>query len=187
MSSPAPATRPRVAHIAQDAVDRARLTVVPRIRTRAPKVPFVALVSVVMLAGLVGLLMFNTNLQQASFAASSLENQANVLEAREQTLERELEALRNPQRVAAQAQQLGMVIPSAPTFLSLADGTISGPAAPALPEETLTLEGRPAVKPAELEPERTVVKVEAPPAPVQPPADGAAVAPEAPAPDTAAP
>ena len=41
MSSPALQPRTRVTRIAQEAVDRARLTVVPRMRTRAPRVPFV--------------------------------------------------------------------------------------------------------------------------------------------------
>ena len=53
------------------AVDRARLTVVPhRRRVRAPRMPFVTLVSVVLLGGIVGLLCFNTQMQQASFAAT---------------------------------------------------------------------------------------------------------------------
>ena len=49
MSSPALQPRTRVTRIAQEAVDRARLTVVPRVRTRAPRVPFVTLVSLVLL------------------------------------------------------------------------------------------------------------------------------------------
>ena len=48
MSSPALQPRTRVTRIAQEAVDKARLTVVPRVRTRAPRVPFVTLVSLVL-------------------------------------------------------------------------------------------------------------------------------------------
>ena len=48
MSSPVPQPRTRVTRIAQEAVDKARLSVVPRVRTRAPRVPFVTLVSLVL-------------------------------------------------------------------------------------------------------------------------------------------
>ena len=59
MSSPALQPRTRVSRIAQDAVDKARLTVVPRVRSRAPRVPFVTLVSLVLVAGVVGLLLYS--------------------------------------------------------------------------------------------------------------------------------
>ena len=114
MSSPAVQVRSRVPRIAAAAVERARLSVVPRARSRAPKVPFVTLVSLVLISGVVGLLLFNTSMQQASFAATSLEDQATNLAAREQTLRMELEDLRNAERVATQAQEMGMVIPVAP-------------------------------------------------------------------------
>lgn len=165
MSSPAPQPRLRVPRIAQGAVDRARLTVVPRVRSRAPRMPFVSLVSVVLVGGIVGLLLFNTSLQQASFAATSLEQQADALAAREQTLRMELDELRNPQRVAAEAQAMGLVIPSTPVFLYLDDGAVSGARAPATPADALRLLPRAPVKPAVLAPPATVVEVAASPTP----------------------
>jgi cell division protein FtsB len=169
MSSPALQTRTRVTRIAQDAVDRARLTVVPRVRTRAPRVPFVTLVSLVLVAGIVGLLLFNTSMQQASFAASSLENEADVLAAREQTLRMELDELRNPQRVAEEAQKMGMVIPSAPVFLDLETGRTSGVRTPATRENAIQLLPPAPVMPAILAPAPTVVEVPAAATP-EPPA-----------------
>lgn len=161
MSSPALQPRTRVTRIAQEAVDRARLTVVPRVRTRAPRVPFVTLVSLVLVAGIVGLLLFNTSMQQASFAASSLENQADTLAAREQTLRMELDELRNPQRVAMEAQEMGMVIPSAPVFLDLETGRTIGVRTPATRENAIQLLPPAPVKPAVLAPAPTVVEVPA--------------------------
>ena len=65
MSTPLPHSRVRVQRIAEAAVERARLTVVPRVRrSRSPRVPFVTLVSLLLLGGVVGLLMFNTTMQQ---------------------------------------------------------------------------------------------------------------------------
>ncbi|HEY1175080.1 MAG TPA: hypothetical protein VGF17_02905, partial [Phytomonospora sp.] len=73
MSSQVTQVRSRVPRIAEVAVERARLTVVPRRRVRAPRMPFVALVSMVLLGGVVGLLLLNTSMQQAAFASTSLQ------------------------------------------------------------------------------------------------------------------
>lgn len=169
MSQPAVQIRNRVPRLihgrASAAVEKARLTVVPRARSRAPRVPFVTLVTLVLVGGVIGLLLFNTSMQQASFAATSLEAQADGLAAREQTLKMELEDLRNPQRVATQAQEMGMVVPAAPTFLTL-DGTVSGERVPALPENKLDLAPPAPIKPKILAPAPTIVKVTADPTPV---------------------
>jgi hypothetical protein len=162
MSSPALQPRTRVTRIAQEAVDKARLTVVPRVRTRAPRVPFVTLVSLVLLGGIVGLLLFNTSLQQASFSASALEGEADSLAAREQTLRMELDQLRDPQRVALEAQQMGMVIPSSPVFLDLQTGKTLGVRTPATRENAIQLMPPAPIKPRVYEPDPVVVT--APPA-----------------------
>jgi hypothetical protein len=156
--------RNRVPRIAEAAVERARLTVVPRTaRRRAPRVPFVTLVSLLLVGGVAGLLFFNTSMQQASFTASALETEADTLAAREQTLRMELDELRNPQRVATEAQAMGMVIPSAPVFLDLETGRTVGVRTPATRENAIQLQPPAPVKPAVLAPEPTYVEV--PPAP----------------------
>lgn len=161
MSSPALQPRTRVTRIAQEAVDKARLTVVPRVRTRAPRVPFVTVVSVVLVGGIVGLLLFNISMQQASFTASSLEDQADTLAAREQTLRMELDDLRDPQRVATAAQEMGMVIPAAPVFLDLETGETRGVRTPATPEDAIRLAPPAPIVPKVLSPDPTVVEVPA--------------------------
>jgi cell division protein FtsB len=146
-------------NIAEAAVERARLTVVPRRRTRAARMPFVVLVSMVLLGGVIGLLLFNTSMQQASFAATALEEQANTLTAREQTLQMELEVLRDPQRVAEHAQNLGMVPAANPVFLRLSDGKVLGERVAATPANRLRVRPLPPVKPAVLTPDPIVHKV----------------------------
>ena len=64
--------------------------------------------------GVVGLLLFNTSMQQASFAATDLQQQADTLEARQQGLQMELSRLRDPQTIALKAQRMGMVLPDEP-------------------------------------------------------------------------
>jgi cell division protein FtsB len=159
MSSPALQPRTRVTRIAQEAVDKARLTVVPRVRTRAPRVPFVTLVSLVLLGGIVGLLLFNTSMQQASFSATALEGEADNLAAREQTLRMELDQLRDPQRVAQEAQQMGMVIPANPVFLDLKTGKTIGVRTPATRENAIQLLPPAPTKPRAYTPAPTYVTV----------------------------
>ena len=79
MSQPVVQLRSRLPKIADAAIARARLTVVPRTRTKTARVPFVVLVSMLLLGGVVGLLLFNTSMQQASFAATALDAQATTL------------------------------------------------------------------------------------------------------------
>jgi hypothetical protein len=163
MSSPVPQFRSRVPRIAEVAVERARLTVVPRRRVRAARMPFVALVSMVLLGGVVGLLLFNTSMQQASFAATALDGQATRLAAREQLLEMELDRLRNPQRIAAAAQRLGMVQACTPAFLTLGTGEITGQPCAADPAARFPIWPAQPQKPAVLDPAPNVVEVAAPP------------------------
>lgn len=151
--------RNRVPRFAETAVERARLTVVPRVRSRAPKVPFVSLVTLLLVGGVAGLLAFNTSMQQASFTATSMEQRAAVLDAREQSLQMELETLRDPQRVAVTARRMGMVPPSAPAFLRLEDGAVLGSPAPAVAEDAVRVVPPPTRKPADLRPAPVIVEL----------------------------
>jgi hypothetical protein len=151
--------RNRVPRFAETAVERARLTVVPRVRSRAPKVPFVSLVTLLLVGGVAGLLAFNTSMQQASFTATSMEQRAAVLDAREQSLQMELETLRDPQRVAVTARRMGMVPPSAPAFLRLEDGAVLGSPAPAVAEDAVRVIPLPTRKPKDLRPAPVIVEL----------------------------
>ncbi len=143
---PARDPRPRLPRLAGGAVERARLRVVPRAPRPPARVPFVGLVALVLLTGVVGLLLFNTSLQQASFAATALESQAGTLDAREQALRMEIAERRDPQRIAERAQAMGMVIPTVPTFLTL-DGEVRGEQVAAAPTDRFAIEPAPATNP----------------------------------------
>ncbi len=156
---PSPATlRQRAPRLAGAAVERARLTVVPRAETRAARLPFVSLVTVLLLGGVVGLLLFNTSMQQSAFTATSLEQRAAVLSARQESLGMKLEQLRDPQEVARRAQQLGMRVPAAPLFLDLSDGSVAGDPAGAQVLAPVLLEAKAPPLPAELAPATRVVR-----------------------------
>lgn len=155
--------RSRVPRIAEAAVERARLTVVPRTSRRAPRMPFVVLVSLVLVLGVVGLLLFNTSMQQASFRATAMQDRADALAAKAQALQMDLARLRDPQRVAERARHLGMVPPSSPAFLRLSDGKVLGNPEPASSADALRITPLPTRKPLDLRPAPVVVTP--PPAP----------------------
>jgi hypothetical protein len=156
--------RSRVPRIAEAAVERARLTVVPRATgRRAARVPFVALVSLLLVGGVAGLLFFNTSMQQVSFTATALEHKAQILDAERQGLQMDVDSLRDPQRVAVQAKKMGMVPPASPAFLTLADGTVLGTPTPATYADSIRVDPLPARKPKNLRPKpvKVIAKVPA--------------------------
>ena len=163
MSSTAPALRARVPRLAGAALERARLTVVPkRRRRRTSPVPFLLLVSMLAVGGVVGLLLFNTSMQQAAFAATDLQRQADALQVRQQTLQVQLDRLRDPQVIAVKAQRMGMVLPTSPAVLDLRSGKVLGQPAPATRLDPLRLFAPPPTKPVELDPPARVTVVQAP-------------------------
>jgi hypothetical protein len=155
--------RSRLPRIAEQAIERARLTIVPRTRPTAPRAPFVAVIAGMLLVGVVGLLMFNTSMQQASFAAAELEAKHAALRAEQQRLQMDVDRLREPQRVAEQAQRLGMVPMLTPVFLDLSDGEVVGEAAPASAVDRMRLRPLPPPVPAEHRLKPKVVEVPAEP------------------------
>jgi cell division protein FtsB len=162
MSSTAPALRARVPRLAGAALERARLTVVPRQRRRSNPLAFLLLVSMIAVGGIVGLLLFNTSMQQASFAATSLQSQADQLVAQQQSLQTQLDHLRDPQVVAQKAQRMGMVLPTSPAVLDLKTGKVLGTPTPATTLDRLQLHAPPPVKPAEINPRAHVTVIHPP-------------------------
>lgn len=149
-TAPHPSRLPRVAQVAA----RRALSVVPRPAraSRASRVPFVALISAIMLGGVLGLLFFNTSMQQASFQETALSRQARDLNAQQEAIQLELDKLQDPDRIAAKAQRMGMVIPeTSSAVLNLATGRISGQAVPAV-GPGLPLGPAPVRRPKGLEP-----------------------------------
>ena len=161
MSSTAAQVRSRLPRIAEVAVERARLTVVPRPRSRprAPRVPFVTLVSLILLGGVVGLLMFNTSMQQASFRAAALEQQVDDLAAQQEALDVELQALRDPQRIAIEAQRMDMVLPgSPPLVIDQGTGKVLGAQDVVLPGYQLPTSAPGPKRPSALDPDPVKVR-----------------------------
>ena len=133
-------TRARVPRLADAGQQPTRLSVATGTDRRVPRLPFAAFVLAVAGAGLVGLLVLNTTLQQGAFHARSLEQRAESLVMRKDALALQVDALRAPERVAHRAQSMGMVLDHSPAFLFLGDGTVRGDAAAADPGAKLRLQ-----------------------------------------------
>jgi hypothetical protein len=105
---------------------RANLTLVrPGART-AGTLPFLLTIGAMLLGGLVGLLMFNTSMQNVAFAQNSLEAEQTSLAAQQQALDMQLASLDDPQHLASRARRLGMVIPQSVAMIKVPSGKVLG-------------------------------------------------------------
>src|SRR5688500_18215975 len=93
---------------------------------RPPRMPFVLFVVALLAAGLVGLLLLNTELQRGTFQVTSLNTQADQLRDQQEQLERQVRTLESPQNLAERAYKMGMVPNPNPVFLQLSDGKVLG-------------------------------------------------------------
>ena len=117
--TPAPATK-----------QEPKLRVVYGAPFRPPRMPFVIFVVALLAAGLVGLLLLNTELQRGTFQVTDLNQQADQLRDQQEQLERQVRTLESPQNLADRALLMGMVPNQNPVFLRLSDGRVLG-----VPEE----------------------------------------------------
>jgi hypothetical protein len=144
---------------------------------RPPRMPFVIFVVSLLAAGLVGLLLLNTELQSGTFHVTELNKQADQLRDQQEQLEKQVRTLESPQNLADRALKMGMVPNPNPVFLRLSDGRVLG-----VPQEGKAGTGaamfgpsaapKPAVtpKPPVVTPEPPVVTPQPPAGTVKPPA-----------------
>ncbi|WP_410787730.1 hypothetical protein [Kribbella sp. C-35] len=103
-----------------------RLRVVYGAPFRPPRMPFVIFVVSLLAAGLVGLLLLNTELQSGTFNITKLSSQADQLRDQQEQLEKQVRTLESPQNLSDRALRLGMVPNPNPVFLRLSDGRVLG-------------------------------------------------------------
>ncbi|WP_433168170.1 hypothetical protein [Kribbella sp. CA-247076] len=140
---------------------------------RPPRMPFVIFVVSLLAAGLVGLLLLNTELQSGTFQVTELNKQADQLKDQQEQLEKQVRTLESPQHLADSALRMGMVPNPNPVFLRMSDGRVLG-----VPEEgkagtgaAMFGPGMAATTPkATPKPPATVKPPVKPPATVKPPA-----------------
>jgi hypothetical protein len=121
--------------------ERALRLVAPA-RNRARRAPFVVVVVTVLSAGLVGLVVTNTALQDQAFRLAQLQQEATSLEVRQSQLQYEEDRMAEPSSLAEAAAALGMVPNASPVFLRPSTGEVVGVPTPAEPNSNV-LGGRP--------------------------------------------
>jgi hypothetical protein len=102
---------------------RPRLRVAPPAPVSAPRAPFVALVLVLVLIGVIGILVLNTRIAENAFKLDALRTKQSTLDRDEERLRSDLASKESPVTLASRAKQLGLVPSRTPAFLLLPDGT----------------------------------------------------------------
>ncbi|GAB3858945.1 hypothetical protein [Dactylosporangium cerinum] len=89
----------------------------------APRAPFVALVLVLVLLGVIGILVLNTRIAENAFKLDALRTKQSTLDRDEERLRSDLASKESPVTLASRAKQLGLVPSRTPAFLLLPDGS----------------------------------------------------------------
>ena len=101
----------------------ARLTVAPPAPVMAPRAPFVALVLVLVITGVVGILVLNTKIAENAFVLDDLHRKQSSLDRDEQRLKSDIAKQESPAYLATRASQFGLGRTTSPASLLLPDGT----------------------------------------------------------------
>lgn len=86
-----------------------RLRVAPPPPVAVPRAPFVGLVLLVVIGGVLGILLLNTKINENAFILHDLRQQQAELDQRQQRLEEEIAAADSSAQLAAAARRLGLV------------------------------------------------------------------------------
>ena len=90
------------------------------------RLPFMLILAGVLVAGLVGLLMLQTRVQEQSFDLRQLQSKATALSYRQAQLEAQVQQKATPAEIARQATSLGMVPNPYAVYVDVRTGTVVG-------------------------------------------------------------
>lgn len=116
----------------------ARLRVAPPPPVSVPRAPFVALILVLVVGGVLGILVVNTKINENSFRLGKLQQEQAALDLRQQELEKQIADAEAPGSLVAQARKLGLVDSGPPAFIRLPDGRVIGVPRPAGGQPAIT-------------------------------------------------
>ncbi|MFC0100182.1 hypothetical protein ACFFKH_22000 [Micromonospora marina] len=108
-----------------------RLRVAPPAPIRVPRAPFVALILVLVVGGVLGILAVNTKINENAFRLERLQQQQAKLDVDEQELRKEIANQKAPGNLTANAKRLGLVESEDPAYIRLPDGQTIGVPHPA--------------------------------------------------------
>ncbi|SCL23596.1 hypothetical protein [Micromonospora inyonensis] len=108
-----------------------RLRVAPPPPVSVPRAPFVGLVLVLVVGGVLGILLVNTKINENAFRLEKLQQQQAKLDVDEQQLKKQIAEHEAPGNLTAEARKLGLVESDDPAFIQLPDGRMIGVPRPA--------------------------------------------------------
>ncbi|WP_203740989.1 hypothetical protein [Catellatospora bangladeshensis] len=117
---------------------RPRLRLAPPMPVAAPRTPFVLLIVLVVVAGVLGILVLNTKIAEGGMQLTEMKKQQQQLDLREQQISQEIAQAESPGHLDAAAKRLGLVPAGAPAFIRLPDGKIIGVPQPATGKPSIT-------------------------------------------------
>jgi len=116
----------------------------PRLRVAPPppvivaRAPFIAVILVVVVSGVLGVLLVNTKINENAIRLGTLQERQSTLDVQEQQLRKEIAQQEAPGNLAARARKLGLVESGPPAFIRLPDGRVIGVPQPASGEPAIT-------------------------------------------------
>jgi hypothetical protein len=119
------------------------LKVAPPMPVSVPRAPFVMLLLLVVVGGVLGILMVNTKINENAFTLKNLEQEQAALDRQEQGLKKQIADYESPGNLAAAARRLGLVPAGSPAFIRLPDGRVIGVPQPAGGAPSITSGGQP--------------------------------------------
>jgi hypothetical protein len=105
--------------------------VAPPLPVMVPRAPFIVLVLLLVVGGVLGILVLNTKINENAFRLHDLRQRQAALDQRQSELEQQLADYESPNNLAAAACKLGLVPAGAPAFIRLPDGKVIGVPQPA--------------------------------------------------------
>lgn len=103
-----------------------------------PRAPFVVLILVVVIGGVLGVLLLNTKVNENAFLLDDLRAEQAALDQREQRLEEQIAQADSPAQLTAAARRLGLVKADELAYLQLPAGELVSEPAPATGEPSRT-------------------------------------------------
>ncbi|BCB88364.1 hypothetical protein Psuf_056770 [Phytohabitans suffuscus] len=113
------------------------LRVAPPLPVAVPRAPFIALILIVVVGGVLGILVVNTKINENAFRLSELRDRQSSLDVQEQQLKQEIARAEDPGNLIAVAHKLGLV-QGTPVQIRLPDGRVTGMMTPATQPPSIT-------------------------------------------------
>lgn len=110
---------------------RLKIRLAPPVPVAVPRTPFIVLLVLVVVAGVLGILVLNSKINQNAFKIDALRASQAELDLRQQQLEQFIAEKESPGSLAAAAAKLGLSDPGPPAFILLPDGKVIGVPRPA--------------------------------------------------------